>query len=75
MRGVASRRKAAAPISPAPQRVRVCGYRTCHALILSLPGTTPTNRCTEHQGMENEPENDEAFIARVCREFGWRRAR
>lgn len=75
MRGVAPRRKVTAPSSPAPQRVRVCGYRTCHTLILSLPGTTPTNRCTEHTGMENEPETNESFVARVCRELGWRRAR
>jgi hypothetical protein len=56
-------------------RTKLCGYRTCSTLILSLPGTTPTNRCTEHRGVANEPETDESLIARVCREFGWRRVK
>lgn len=75
MRGVAPRRILPNVAAPSPVGLRVCGLLECHALILSLPGTTPTNRCDEHQGMENEPETDDAFMTRVCREMGWRRRR
>ena len=52
MRGVAPRRVIPRAEPPAPQRVRVCGYRSCHALILSLPGTTPINALRTNHGTE-----------------------
>lgn len=53
---------------------RVCSFPGCDVVLVMDEGTR-IERCWDHSGQRTTPEPEEKRIERVCRDFGWRRAR